>query len=98
MNDYLQELDRRDLPVVCEYAVIPDAPADSNFLLAAQRIMEDNNLGMPSEIDEALDLYITLVSIIEQVLWSRFKFSSFVLASYTIAYNVGRNDKLEMPK
>ena len=64
----LQELDRRDLPVVCEYAEIPDAPADSNFLLAAQRIMEDNNLGMPSEIDEALDLYISLVSIIEQVL------------------------------
>ncbi len=49
-----------------EYAELPDPPASLQFLQAAQRIMDDNNISMPSNVDEALDFYVTLTTIIEQ--------------------------------
>lgn len=65
-QNYLSELDSRDLPIVCGYAKIPDSLVSIEFLEAAQTIMDEQYLSMPSNIEEALDLYVTLVTTIEE--------------------------------
>lgn len=67
MDNYLCSLDNRDLPTVCEYALPPDPPGSLEFLMMAKRLMEENGIFLlPQTIEAALDLYVLLVTIIEQ--------------------------------
>ena len=65
-EDYLCQLDVRDLPTVHQYAESPDPIASVEFLQAAKSIMEDNNMHMPNTIEEAMNLYVLLTTTFEQ--------------------------------
>ena len=58
-------IDSRDIPPASEYAEIPDPPASLDFLQLALMLMNEQGLNMPSTISEALNLYVTLITIIE---------------------------------
>ena len=62
---YACGIDGRDIPVASEYAEIPDPPGSLEFLQIALILMNDQGLAMPNTIPEALNLYITLITIIE---------------------------------
>jgi hypothetical protein len=64
-QDYVSGIDNRDIPVASEYAEIPDPPGSLEFLQMALILMNDQGLTMPNTIPEALNLYITLTTIIE---------------------------------
>ena len=66
-EDYLCQLDTRDLPSAYQYAEAPDPPASLEFLQAAKCIMADNSiLYMPASIQSALNLYVVLTKTVEQ--------------------------------
>ena len=51
-----------------EYAEAPDPPASLEFLEMASCIMTAYGLSFPSNLKEALDLYVTLTSMVESFL------------------------------
>lgn len=59
-ENYLQPVDNDDLLYVQRYAVEPGPPASYEFLMAADILMSENNLQMPTSVEEALDFYIKL--------------------------------------
>ena len=59
-QSYIQAVNADDFSYVQRYATKPGPPGTLEFLLAAQRVMEDHNLHFPSTIQEALDFYIEL--------------------------------------
>lgn len=59
-ENYLQPVDNDDLLYVQRYAVEPGPPASYEFLMAADILMSENNLRMPTSVEEALDFYIKL--------------------------------------
>lgn len=62
-EDYLCQLDTRDLSSAYQYAEAPDPPASLEFLQAAKCIMADKSiLYMPTSIQSALNLYIVLAT------------------------------------
>ena len=65
VQDYICEVDARDIPQVENYAEAPDPPASLEFLQLAQLIMDANSLQMPRSIEQAIDLYVTLTCTIE---------------------------------
>ena len=64
-QDYLCALDVRDIATVRAYTNEADPPASLEFLQLLKLLMTTNSLDMPSNIREALDLYIVLVDMIE---------------------------------
>ena len=62
---YMCGTDSTDIPPASEYAEIPDPPASLDFLELALMLMNEHTLSMPKTIAEALDLYVSLVAIIE---------------------------------
>lgn len=69
-EDYLCQLDTRDLPSAYQYAEAPDPPASLEFLQAAKCNMADNILYMPTSIQSALNLYVVLTTTFEQYIIS----------------------------
>ena len=59
-------IDVRDIPVANEHADKPDPPGSLQFLEATQLIMNQQHLSMPSSVEEALNLYIVLITTIEE--------------------------------
>ena len=64
-QDYLCALDNRDIAIVSAYTSKTDPPASLEFLQLVKLLMTTNSLNMPKNIREALDLYITLVDLID---------------------------------
>ena len=64
-RDYVCGIDSRDIPPASQYAEVPDPPASLEFLEMALMLMNEQGVTMPSTISEALDLYVTLTTIIE---------------------------------
>ncbi len=58
-------MDARDLQAIDIYTKVPDAPAPLEFLTAARVIMIQHNVVFPQSIDEAISLYVLLVSMLE---------------------------------
>lgn len=54
------------MQVVEKYAEEPDPPGSLEFLEATSVIMEENNIHFPHTVAQALDVYVTLVCIIER--------------------------------
>ena len=50
------------------FAESPDPIASVEFLHAAKSIMEDNNINvvMPGNVEEAMDLYVLLITTFEE--------------------------------
>ena len=59
-------VDNRDIPVAEEYIEEPDPPGSLEFLEAAQTMMDQEQLGMPNTVQEALNLYVVLTATIEE--------------------------------
>ena len=55
----------RDLGAVQSYTEEPDPPASLEFLEAAHTLMTANNIIFPENIADAINVYISLVSLIE---------------------------------
>ena len=67
IENYLCSLDNRDLPTVCEYTLSSDPLESLEFLIMAKRLMEENGIFLlPQTVEAALDLYVLLVTTIEQ--------------------------------
>ena len=62
----MSEIDQRDLTEAVKYAELPDPPAPLEFLKLAQIIMEENQLNFPTDVEEAITLFIELTSLIEE--------------------------------
>ena len=63
-RDYLCPVDLRDLAEAEKYATCPDPPASLEFLELANIVVEEYHLLFPSNISEALDFYVQLITII----------------------------------
>ena len=48
-----------------EYTEEPDPPGSLEFLEVASRIMHQYHLSMPSTVQEALDVFVVLTSVLE---------------------------------
>ena len=63
-------MDSRDLNICLEYAEDPDPPASLEFLEVCKSYMETSveyrDLSLPNTVCRALDLYIDLISYIDQ--------------------------------
>ena len=64
-KDYSHVVNSRDMSTVKEYTEEPDPPACLEFLELALQIMDQHNLSMPNTVQQALDIYVTLTSIIQ---------------------------------
>ena len=64
-QDYVCDIDGRDIRQASEYAEVPDPPGSLEFLQMALMLMNKQGLAMPTTISEAINLYVTLVAIIE---------------------------------
>ena len=62
VQDYLSPIDARDIAVVETYT---EPPAPLEFLEVAEKVMEENSLEIPTNVEQAIDLYILLTSTIE---------------------------------
>lgn len=49
-----------------DYAVSPNPPGSLQFLAMAQDLMNTHNLSFPTSVKEALDVYVTMTTIVEQ--------------------------------
>ena len=58
----------RDLTVAEQYTEEPDPPASLQFLEMVKELMNQNNLTFPKSVNEAVDLYVTLTTMIEMYL------------------------------
>ena len=65
-RDYLCTVENRDILVAEEYTEEPDPPGSLEFLEVAQTIMDQEQLEMPSTVQEALNLYVVLTTTIEE--------------------------------
>ncbi len=63
-RDYICTVSQQDLQYIRQYTSTTDAPAPLEFLDAAEIVMADKNLDMPTNISEALLLFIELVSVL----------------------------------
>ena len=59
-------VDNRDITVAEEYTEEPDPPGSLEFLEVAQTIMDQEHLGMPNTVQEALNLYVVFTTTIEE--------------------------------
>lgn len=64
-QDYLCALDMRDVATIRDYTSKAAPPASLEFLQLVKLLMTTNSLNMPSNVREALDLYIVLVDMIQ---------------------------------
>ena len=64
--NYLSEFDRRDMTEAMKYVELPDPPAPLEFLKLAKVLMDENQLNFPTNIKDAITLYIELTILIEQ--------------------------------
>ena len=64
-KDYSFPVDSRDVTVVMEYTEEPDPPGSLEFLELVSQIMNQYNLHMPSTVQEALDTFVVLTTVIE---------------------------------
>ena len=55
----------RDIGIVQNYAEEPDPPAPLEFLEAADALMAENNIPFPQTVLDAIDVHITVVSLME---------------------------------
>ena len=58
-------VDPRDTSVAKEYTEEPDPPGSLEFLELALEIMTQHHLFMPNTVQEALELYVSLTTIIQ---------------------------------
>lgn len=59
-EDFLQSFEYDDMQFATDYVANPGSPLTSEFLLAAEILMSENNLEFPLTVEEALPFYITL--------------------------------------
>ena len=64
-KDYSYPMDSRDVSVVMEYTEVPDPPGSLEFLELASQIMSQYNLSMPNTVQEALEVFVLLITVIE---------------------------------
>lgn len=64
-EDYLLAVSNGDIAVANEYVEEPAPPASLEFLQLAEFLLRERALQMPSSIEEAIKLYLTLVDIID---------------------------------
>ena len=66
VENYLQPVNSDDLWYVQRYAVEPRPPASYEFLMAAEILMHENGLHMPTTVEEALDFFITMKYLLHE--------------------------------
>ena len=64
-RSYICSVSPQDLQYIWQYTSTADPPAPLDFLDAAEVIMEEKSLHMPTNTSEALSLFIELVSALE---------------------------------
>lgn len=64
-SNYLCQVSSSDLDYLEQYTTTPGPPVPIEFLQRAEIVMEEERLHMPQTVVEALDLYIELLSAIE---------------------------------
>ena len=63
-KDYSYPLDPRDVCVVMAYTEEPDPPGSLEFLELASHVMHEHDLSMPNTVQEALEVFAVLTTII----------------------------------
>lgn len=69
-HDYIHPVDSGDLVLARQHTIAPEPPGSLEFLLATQHLMQENELTLPATVEEALEFYITIKSLIEEQLQS----------------------------
>lgn len=64
-RDYLCNTTSNDIRECFQYAEMPDPPGSLEFLEMALQILRMQNLLFPTSLQEALDLYVTMTTILE---------------------------------
>lgn len=64
-QDYLLGVSTADIAVVNEYVEEPAPPGSLEFLQLAELLFAEHTLRMPTSINKAIQLYLTLVDTIE---------------------------------
>ena len=61
VENCLQPVNSDDLQYIQRYAVEPQPPASSSYIMAAKILMYENRLHMPTTVEEALCFYYSEV-------------------------------------
>lgn len=64
-EDYLLAVNNADIVVASDYVEEPSPPASLEFLQLAELLLTEYTLEMPTSIEEAIKLYLTLIDAIE---------------------------------
>ena len=67
-QNYLCSVRTRDITTSEEYCEQPDPPGTLEFLEMARELMSTYNLVFPSSLQDALDLYVIMTTILESKL------------------------------
>lgn len=64
-QNYLCSVHPRDIAESSRYSEEPSPPGTLEFLMMAQELMSTHHLSFPQTITEAIDVYITMTTILE---------------------------------
>ena len=64
-QNYLCTVTARDIRECLQYAESPDPPGSVEFLEMVSHMMQTHNLPFPTNVKEALDLYVTVTTFLE---------------------------------
>ena len=68
VQDYICPTDPRDVTTALQYAEEPDPPCSLEFLEMARDVMNAHHISFPNTISAAVDLYVTLTTILENAM------------------------------
>ena len=68
VQDYICPTDPRDVTTALQYAEEPDPPCSLEFLEMARDVMNAHHISFPNTISTAVDLDVTLTTILENAM------------------------------
>ena len=68
VQDYICPTDPRDETTALQYAEEPDPPCSLEFLQMVRDVMNTHHISFQNTISAAVDLYVTLTTILENAM------------------------------